>query len=195
VAWDDADVARLKSLVADRLSASQIGAILGRSRDSVISKCRSQGLTLWFQPHPRKAPKDEKIVWAPEQVALLRTLYFQGLAYSQIAQALTNQSGVLVTKSAICGKVRRLQLPERTREVPSPPKGAERAPNRTSTPMIARVPDVVPATARRRDQRQPLECSWIFGDGSADALMCCRPVTYGKPYCPDHVRRAYRVAP
>ena len=39
-------------------------------------------------------------------------------------------------------------------------------------------------------------CAWIDGDGrDGSARQCARPAILGRPYCPGHLRRAYRPRP
>lgn len=55
--WSEAENLLLERLVAEGLSASQIGAQMGRSRNAVIGRCLRKGLRLMMQPGWKSAVK------------------------------------------------------------------------------------------------------------------------------------------
>lgn len=102
--------------------------------------------------------------WTEERVAKLTELWNAGLSAAEISRRFGD-----VTRNAVIGKVHRLGLSGR----PSPIK---RAPQRP----------VVIATNSDRP------CQWPFGDpGEPDFHFCGREAAPGRPYCPEHVARAY----
>jgi GcrA cell cycle regulator len=108
--------------------------------------------------------------WTEERVAELTELWNAGHSAAQVA----NRMGG-VTRNAVIGKVHRLGLSGR----PSPIKRkAQPEPER-------RRPAVVSARVKH-------PCQWPFGNpGEPDFYFCGRESAPEKPYCPEHVARAY----
>ena len=102
--------------------------------------------------------------WTPERVAELTKLWATGLSASEIGRRMG------ITKNAVVGKVRRLDLT--MRRAPAPPK---------------RAPSVVTL-----DRLASNMCSWPQGEpGSEDFRFCGHPALPGKPYCDTHCAMAY----
>ncbi len=102
--------------------------------------------------------------WTEERVAKLKELWSAGHSASEIANLLGG-----VTRNAVIGKSHRLGLSGR----PSPIK---RNPRR---------PAIVTSVAQR-------PCQWPFGDpGEPDFHFCGSEAAPSRPYCPEHVARAY----
>ncbi len=112
------------------------------------------------------------MAWTEERVARLRELWITGFSPSQVA---LRRGGV--TRNAVIGKVHRLGLSGR----PSPIKKVLAKPvvvRKEPPPMLGEV-------------ERP--CQWPFGDpGEPDFYFCRRESMEGKPYCPEHVARAYQ---
>ena len=102
--------------------------------------------------------------WTPERVEELTKLWATGLSASEIGRRLG------ITKNAVVGKVRRLDLA--MRRAPAQPK---------------REPNVVTL-----DRLKANQCSWPEGDpGQDDFRFCGSPAVLGKPYCEKHCAIAY----
>jgi GcrA cell cycle regulator len=113
--------------------------------------------------------------WTEERVAELKELWSSGLSAAQIAARLGD-----VTRNAVIGKVHRLGLSGR----PSPIRRSRPEPRPEPQPEPPPVVGIV---------KRP--CQWPFGDpGQADFRFCGREAAPSKPYCPEHVARAYHTS-
>ncbi len=103
------------------------------------------------------------MTWTPERVEMLTRLWATGLPTAQIGKELG------ITKNAVVGKAHRLGLPERQSPIGVAPK---------------KTAKVVEMTAHC--------CRWPEGHpGEPGFHFCGKPIMAGKPYCPEHVARAY----
>ncbi len=159
---------------------------------------------------------DAGATWTDERVELLKKLWTDGLSASQIAAELGN-----VTRNAVIGKVHRLGLSGRAKDVkatPSAPRArkATRAPSAPtsiapqphSNVVLAPIPlqpvreasatidDDMAAPLSERvtimDLRESM-CRWPMGDPTKPEFRFCgaRSIT-GLPYCTHHARIAYQ---
>ncbi len=102
------------------------------------------------------------MTWTPERVDLLAQLWSSGMPTAQIGKELG------ITKNAVVGKAHRLGLPERQSPIAAAKKESK----------------VVELTAH--------SCRWPEGHpGEPGFHFCGKQVQSGKPYCPEHVARAY----
>ena len=146
--------------------------------------------------------------WNDEAVGRLRSLWSEGHSTAEIGRRLG------ISKSAVVGKVHRLDLPAR----PSPVRqanltGARPLQPRAPVPKLATImsaplatplpgtPDAVtradatpsqPAPARRGTGcSRP--CCWPIGHpGTPTFRFCGNPAAAAKPYCAEHASIAYR---
>ncbi len=139
--------------------------------------------------------------WTQELIDRLRKMWAEGLSTAEIGRRMG------VSKNAITGKARRLNLPMR----PSPIRRAPAAPRpltmgrRTTLPKIetAAVAGVVtdeppppaagaPKPAAGALFRRVTKCCWPIGEPRKSGFRFCEaePVS-GKPYCPEHAGIAY----
>ena len=146
--------------------------------------------------------------WNDEAVSRLRSLWSEGHSTAEIGRRLG------ISKSAVVGKVHRLDLPAR----PSPVRqakltGARPPQQRAPVPKLAEImpielpaplpetPDAVtrpdatpshPAPARRGTGTfRP--CCWPIGHpGTPTFRFCGNPAVAAKPYCAEHANIAYR---
>ena len=152
--------------------------------------------------------------WTEERVELLKKLWSEGLSASQIAARLGN-----VTRNAVIGKVHRLSLSGRAKQVssnPRPRKVRTASPHRPTTrhfisgntalkthaqPAPRRLPPPVPMEdivipislnvplMNLNDQM----CKWPNGDpGTEEFAFCGHKSFNGLPYCQYHSRVAYQ---
>ena len=131
--------------------------------------------------------------WTPERVATVTRLWNEGLTTAEIGRA------VGMSKNAVVGKAHRLQLPPR----PSPIRrgksvnGAPRPPSPTNGRKRATAPNGVVVRAKPRALQMPLAvgnaaCKWPIGHPDEPSFhFCGEHALLGKPYCPEHYRRAY----
>jgi len=78
-----------------------------QSEGEEVMQPQSEGEEV-MQPHRQQRD------WPPEELDALRTLWEgEGLSAAEISRRLFSQSGILRTRSAICGKVRRIGLSRR----------------------------------------------------------------------------------
>lgn len=148
--------------------------------------------------------------WIVEMIASLRVLWEEGHSAAEIGRRLG------VSKSAVIGKVHRLNLPGR----PSPLKGggandrpllsrraqvpklagfAPIAASPRSPPAAAASAPIVPppslpvAFTRTTASSTPRRCCWPIGHPGTPAFRFCdEPARVARPYCDEHARRAYR---
>ena len=131
--------------------------------------------------------------WTPERVETVTRLWNEGLTTAEIGRA------VGMSKNAVVGKAHRLQLPPRPspiRRGSSAPK-VPRAPGHSNGRHAAKAQSgiVVRATPRAPQPPQALgksACKWPIGHPDEPGFhFCGETALLGKPYCPDHYRRAY----
>ena len=153
------------------------------------------------------------IDWTAEIVASLRQLWAEGHATAEIGRRLG------VTKNAIIGKARRLDLERR----PSPIRrdGAS-APRTPRLPPAPRLANIMPTTTAVTAPTEPppastlsatgpppapaprifnpakaatagtMPCCWPLEEpGQAGFRFCGRPAEAGSPYCTEHCGMAY----
>ena len=109
------------------------------------------------------------MVWTPERIEMLQSLWREGHSASAIAEKLGG-----ISRNAVIGKAHRLLLPSR----PSPIKREER---------------VKPAPALQRAHGSGHGCMWPIGDPkSPEFHFCDEPADPGRPYCSAHCSQAYQ---
>tara|TARA_B100001559_G_scaffold300434_1_gene286554 strand:+ start:59 stop:418 length:360 start_codon:yes stop_codon:yes gene_type:complete len=102
--------------------------------------------------------------WTPERVEELTKLWATGLSASEIGRKLG------ITKNAVVGKVRRLDLAMRRQ------------------PPVAKIDHKIITL----DSLKANMCSWPNGEpGKPGFRFCGKPAEIGKPYCAYHCEIAY----
>lgn len=145
--------------------------------------------------------------WTDERVALMEKLWSEGLSASAIAARIG-----LKSRSAVCGKARRLELPRRSaglarhacKRVAIKPETPKRLPQkRTPSPKVVTAPRISaeplpPETVwKPLSDRKPIalldlephHCRWPVDGGSCG----CNKVK-GLSYCEQHAATAFRPA-
>lgn len=132
----------------------------------------------------------EITIWTPEVVARLRELYDDpSMPYSVIADRLSEEFGVHITRNAVAGEVGRLALPKRLVTYTSAPHRTNRQPKRRkllrrwSIPMVWQMQTVLPMTAKH--------CQWPVNAEGEPWRFCGGERLSSGPYCPEHAARAY----
>jgi GcrA cell cycle regulator len=150
------------------------------------------------------------MTWNDERIAELRKLWDEGLSASIIGERLG------ISKNAVVGKAHRLKLPPRPSPIkrggttsgkPRRARKAAQGPRRTAA--LARSESVRQETPRRQGRaeaspRPPMSrsyrhyadsgqgCLWPIGDpGTPEFHFCGATRAEGRPYCEEHVARAY----
>ena len=104
--------------------------------------------------------------WTAERVEELTRLWATGLSTSEIGRKIG------ITKNAVVGKVRRLDLAMRRQPKPTTPK--------------------IDHNIITLDSLKANMCSWPKGEpGKPDFRFCGKPAEAGKPYCMPHCEIAY----
>ena len=122
-------------------------------------------------------------MWTEDLVTELIRLWQAGHSASKIGSLLG------VSKNAVIGKAHRLKLPPR----PSPIKqGAPKPPKKTPAPkVVARKIHAVPRRSYSSTAHGS-SCLWPIGDPREPGFhFCGGQAVPGKPYCAEHVARAY----
>lgn len=157
--------------------------------------------------------------WNDRTIGQLRTLWADGLSTSEIGRRLG------VSKNAIVGKVKRLDLPARpspirrdrscapppARRPRCPPLADLQAPMRSQPSTVRPAAFMPPPPARAHPPPAPAApppppirtatpgsqpCCWPIGDpGTRMFRFCDAPNQPAKPYCPEHCALAYRTVP
>jgi len=139
--------------------------------------------------------------WSDATITKLRQLWCEGHSAAKIGCRLN------VSKNAVLGKARRLDLPAR----PSPIRRSEREqrterrqgkvsaeptlPSLQATNAVPNwtPPQLLPSLAGESGPISRIDrCCWPIGDpGSTNFRFCELPALPGKPYCQEHATRAY----
>jgi GcrA cell cycle regulator len=148
---------------------------------------------------PAKEP-----TWTLERIELLKNRFEAGLSCRDIA------ADIGVSRNAVIGKLSRLNLTRENKgEAPRPPrKDSAKSRRQGSVPRLqyqllqALYDEPQPAAADQPIHNQyccsllelsEQKCRWpISTPGAADFCFCGNPPLEGLPYCPGHVRLAYR---
>ncbi len=109
-------------------------------------------------------------MWTPERIELLKQLWAQGLSAAVIGAQLE------ITRNAVIGKARRLDLP-----------------NRAAVRVIKKKPrEYVPPRKLPLTNLGNRECRWPIGDPRHDDFAFCGNETVtGRSYCEQHCAVAY----
>lgn len=144
--------------------------------------------------------------WTEERTKVAKRMWFEGKSGGIIEKAL-HRMGASITRSGITGKASRDKWP-RPKGATANDGGATRRlamnaePRRSSgqsLPPLVRVevPDDIAKAPKPILERGKLECSWIIGPATADALCCCNPVDEERSpmWCKGHWRRGHSQNP
>ena len=116
------------------------------------------------------------------------------LTMGQIAEKLSAEFKVELTKNSVIGRSHRLKLELRD-NVPFVRRKATPMPKRKYHRVDAPIPPVVAAPRHEGlitiyQLRDGVDCKWPIGD---PALFCGKQQLDGRPYCIEHVRVAYNA--
>lgn len=146
-------------------------------------------------------------IWQDDREATLKKLWRDGYSASQCAAKMGT------TRNAICGKVHRLGLPSRKKEVRKPTPAYLRPVVRTSrvirvkpigrqmrveeefNALPSEIRDLPPDTspdACTIAELTDTSCRWPMGDPDEPTFRYCGSAKRAGSYCPRHARMAYR---
>ena len=127
--------------------------------------------------------------WSEEAIAALRELWPTGLSCKAIALRLGVMGLGTYSRNAVIGKVHRLDLPDRPRQV-------ERArPTPRPKAAIVMAPEPVSIPMRLLDAGMS-QCRWPMWDqdGNPDFLVCGARTVPGETWCVAHKRKGLTPA-
>jgi len=136
-------------------------------------------------------------LWTDALVERLTALWVEGYSASQIADELKGHGRI--TRSAVIGKVHRLNLPARKPRQPARRKpytrrgnGVPKPPTPPPRPRPPEPPQLVPPHMRELPlfKLKPQHCRWPLGGFLEVAKKFCAADTEGEVYCPFHMRMA-----
>ena len=139
---------------------------------------------------------DDKHEWMSPMIARLRELHGNGMPFRQIADTLNAEFNTALTRNAVIGKGRRLQLKLRAtpwstkrKEKPARPKRERRVTLRTVAPPLVPPEPVTPGTLTM-EQLTEHTCRWPEGL-NPPYTYCGEPTLHGTSFCRAHCIRAY----
>jgi GcrA cell cycle regulator len=174
IVWDDAIIAKLRTLWAEGHSTAEIGRRLGASKNAIVGKAHR--LDLEERPSPIR--RENGVIAAP-RAPRLRLTTLPPLPSEKTPE----ERRVLI--AAVAKKVAAAMLPEVR---PSPALSAPVATLPAPVPEAVRPPPVAPEQVRRPS----LDCCWPIGEPGTKTFRFCDDVSIpGKPYCDEHAKLAY----
>lgn len=128
--------------------------------------------------------------WTVERIETLTQLWSEGHSCTEVARLMGG-----ISRNAVIGKVRRLDLPKRrtvSRKQPANRPKIKRPPvEAMPTEPIVNDDGYIEFPTSLLDLGKHA-CHWPHGDPkSPDFGFCGQPAVEGKPYCDRHCRRAY----
>jgi GcrA cell cycle regulator len=156
-------------------------------------------------------PREQYSTWTEELEAFLRDRWDEGHSALKISQMIGTQFNLPITRNAVIGKARRLNLASRAqgftpavikanREAARIRKDARlrRLPSKPQrAPLAAIVPVPLPAPTQEPDRASWVNledlrgCAWVYGDPLGDHGYCGCETVPGKSYCLGHLQRVY----
>ena len=120
------------------------------------------------------------------------------LNMGEIADRLSSEFKVAITRNAVIGRCHRLDLPRRV--APLPPRARKKVEKpmtvkhiRVDAPIVPEMPVADPAAGLTLLQLSPGSCRWPLGElmkTYPPYLFCGQVVRFDCPYCPTHDDRA-----
>lgn len=154
-------------------------------------------------------PREENIGnWKPEVTKLLQDRWAEGYSASVIADEIQRTYDLPITRNAVIGKARRLNLESRKggrtddpgiknrrlnvrlRKVRSKPHGRPLVAFPV-VPLPKAAPDPDPASWIKFEALAPTGCRWLHGDPLGHHGYCGLEAVPGKAWCHHHLARVY----
>ena len=201
--WTEERIELLKKLWAEGHSASQIGKMLGVSKNAVVGKAHRMKLAARPSPIKRSAKSDGTKKEAPAKKAAPKAAKPAAPAAPKPAAKPAAPVAAKPVAAPVPPKPKTPVAPAARVAAPRPAAAPA-----TQQPTAAEIKAAsLPAKARRKasmdaadrklfsgamEKRRGPKCLWPFGDpGDADFHFCGAPAVPGKPYCAEHCARAY----
>lgn len=191
--WTDEQHSRLTTLVADGLSAGQIGAELGYTRNAIISRVHRTGLQL-------RGPANQRHDWTEAETAQLETLA-KIMGGKKIARQMGLGESVVRGQAKRCGITLMIDPPgyrikKRTwldRVLPPHNEFIESIKHLPPAPR-RRVETVEPIEPKHLElfELEPQDCRWPYGD--KPFTFCGHQHNVGSSYCSYHDNIACNTA-
>jgi GcrA cell cycle regulator len=173
--WADDTIIRLRELWDEGHSTAEIGRRLGVSKNAVVGKAHRLDLPARPSPIRREGERPAARRTPPRPMAgpTLPPLSSTALSGTSLVPGVLSAAAIEQSRPAVV-------LP------PRPPMMA--APRPTLPPMrVAPAPSGPP-----RPYGRVITCCWPIGEpGTKSFRFCDAESEPGKPYCPDHAKRAY----
>ncbi|WP_419905411.1 GcrA family cell cycle regulator [Kiloniella sp.] len=196
--WTEERIELLKKLWAEGHSASQIGKMLGVSKNAVVGKAHRMKLAARPSPIKRSAKGDAAKKDAPAKKAAPKAVKPAAPVAAKPVAKPAAPAAPAVAKAPVA--------PPKPRGFAPPPRPV--APKVEKAPTAAELKAAsLPAKARRKassdaadrklfsgalEKRKGPKCLWPEGDpGDDDFHFCGAPAVPSKPYCAEHCARAY----
>ncbi len=197
--WTEERIELLKKLWAEGHSASQIGKMLGVSKNAVVGKAHRMKLAARPSPIKRSAKSDGTKKDAPAKKAAPKA--------AKPAAPAAPKPAPKPAPAPAAAKPVAAPVPPKPK-APVAPAARVAAPRPAAQPTAAEIKAAsLPAKARRKasmdaadrklfsgamEKRKGPKCLWPHGDpGDADFHFCGAPAVPSKPYCAEHCARAY----
>ena len=142
--------------------------------------------------------------WTPKMLHRFRTLnkITPVLSFKAIAEIMSAEFKLPLTRNAMIGKAHRLGLPDRRTGAVRPPivgKGKPMPAKKVAIdapipPIEALLPDLVLRTGITIYQLRDSTCHWPVTAGRPPFLYCGHPVKGERSYCPKHCEIGYTTA-
>jgi hypothetical protein len=167
--WPKETVDTLLACVDEGMTASQIGRIIGKTRNAVCGRLFRMEAKL--RSGATGGVGNNTDPWTKQEIEQLRAAHGEGKTCAQARQILTRRS-----QDAIWRKSRDLGLGPWVRR-PEPPKRA----------VLVKLPEPEPLGAPEEFLPAGKVCNWIVGDPlTADWRMCGHELGGHKRWCPAH---------
>ena len=200
--WTEERIELLKKLWAEGHSASQIGKMLGVSKNAVVGKAHRMKLAARPSPIKRSAKSDGTKKDAPAKKAAPKAAKPAAPAAPKPAVKPAAPAAAKPVVAPVPPKPKAPIAPAARVAAPRPAAPAAKQPTAAEIKAAS-----LPAKARRKasmdaadrklfsgamEKRKGPKCLWPHGDpGDADFHFCGAPAIPGKPYCAEHCARAY----
>lgn len=176
--WTPEKEQELKQYVDRGLSAAQIGAIIGSTRDAVIGKIHRMGWAL------KEAADD----WTAEESEIHRNAWSTGLTAAEIADEIYRRCGTKRSPKSIFARAYRIGLTKRSVRKRLLRRGY------TRLQLVELDPPQTSVLSRNIPfmELQPIHCREITGRGTDGlASYCGHKTVKGQSFCPFHQRQNY----
>jgi GcrA cell cycle regulator len=134
-------------------------------------------------------------VWTAAMIKRLQELHADAAKWTckQIAEMISKEFDVQLTRNSIIGKSRRLSLPARDPQMHRTKSTKPRKQARVDAPIPAPVPRRSVGTGLTLIQLRDGDCKWALGEVQdyPPFMFCGAESVDGRPYCQQHCSVAY----